>query len=88
MKVEITNEGEYYKIYKVGDLHPIKNLRSGYLSPFAFSDDDIENLIGEKAYSTSFQDGKYTYNVIESHLDLISGNRSAQNRVELAMYND
>lgn len=85
MKIEITNEGEYYHLYKEGSLHPLKNLRQ-HFNTFAFYDDDIQNLIGEKAFSTSFNEGKYIYNVSASHLQLITGERSAKNRTELLMY--
>ncbi len=83
MKVEITNEGESYYIWANGKQE--RNMRSNF-RPFNFYDDDIEKLIGEKAYKTTFQNGRYEYNVTRSHLDLITGQRSAQNRSELLLY--
>jgi len=87
MTVEITNEGEYYHIYTKDNLRPLKNFRQ-HINTFAFYDDDIENLIGVKAFSTSFKEGKYIFNVSVNHLQLITGERSAENRNELLMYKD
>ena len=85
MTIEITNEGELFHIYKDGQQRPIKNFRQS-INTFAFYDEDIENLIGEKAYNSTFQQGKYKYNVSAKHLQLITGERGAQNKNELLMY--
>jgi|694.fasta_scaffold89439_3 hypothetical protein len=84
MIVEITNEGEYYNIW-IGN-KKVRNIRAN-LNSFAFYDDDIENLIGENNYKKAFQDGKFIFEVSKKHLDLISGERSAQTKAELLMYN-
>jgi hypothetical protein len=84
MKIEITNEGEHFYIYKNGDNLPMRNLRRN-LNIYAFFEDEIEALIGEKEYNGSFQKGKYQYNVSDDHLKLISGERSAKNRTELEL---
>lgn len=88
MKIQITNEGDNYNIYLEGANRPVKNFRESFLSPYSFQDEDILNLIGEKAFNTSFQNGKYEYNVSKTHLQLITGERSAHNRSELELYND
>lgn len=85
MTIEITNEGEYYHLYKNGNLRPVTNFRQ-HINTFAFYDEDIENLIGVKAFSTSFKEGKYIYNVSASHLQFITGERGAKNRTELLIY--
>ncbi len=88
MKIEITNEGEYYHIYTDGSTRPIKNLRENFLNQFAFQDEDIFNLIGENTYNKAFQKGKYEFTVTKKQLQLIIGERSAQTRLELEMYPD
>lgn len=85
MKIEITNEGEFYNIYKDGEQRPLKNMRSGFMSPFAFYDDDILKLLDEKQHD-KFLKGEYKFNVSKSHLQFITGERLAQTRQELQMY--
>jgi len=87
MKIEITNEGEYYHLYKQHEKRPLVNMRQN-INTFAFYDDDIENIIGEKAFNGSFKNGKYIFEVSVNHLDLITGKRSARTRNELLMYKD
>ena len=87
MNIEITNEGEYYNLYKESEKRPLKNMRQS-INTFAFYDEDIENLIGQNAFNGTFQQGKYKYNVSLKHLKLILGERGAENRTELLMYKD
>ena len=89
MKIEITNAGDNgYQIYREGSIYPLLNNRVRFLQ-FYFSDDDIINLIGENKYNKAFiNEGKYIFNVTISLLQFVSGERSAQTRNELLMYND
>lgn len=88
MKIQITNEGdEGFFIYKTGENRPVKNYRSNFTKLFTFWNQDILWLIGEKNYDNKFLKGVYTFSVTANHLKLITGERSAQNRKELAMYN-
>ena len=87
MKIEITNEGDKgYFLYSDKSNKPLKNMRSSFINPFAFADQDILCLIGEKNFYNSFQQGKYIYEVSKKHLLLITGERAAENWSELAMY--
>jgi len=89
MKIEITNEGDCngYHIYESGTNRPMRNFRRNFIRLYDFDDDDIENLLGCKAYKT-FVNGKFTFNVTKSHLQLITGERLASTRQELSIYND
>lgn len=84
MKIEITNEGEFYHIYKVQTNRPLKNYRAN-LSPFNFYEDDIIKLLNDKQYD-KFLKGEYTFLVDGNFLKLITGERSAQTRNELLLY--
>ena len=89
MKIIITNEGEYYNIYKENDRYPLMNQRTKpFVLQYAFYDEDIENLIGEKHFANSWLKGKCEYRVSLNHLELITGKRSAANKDELEMYKD
>lgn len=86
MKIEITNEGEYFHIYKQGEARPFRNMRAN-INLFAFYEDDILNLLGEKKYK-KFELGQYVFDIPANHIKLITGERSAQTRNELLMYNN
>lgn len=88
MKILIENNGQMgeYKIYQEGKSFPLKNMRKN-INVYDFSEDDIFNLIGEKDYS-KFEKGKFEFNVTKSHLDLVTGQRSAKTKQELDLYND
>lgn len=90
MKIEIVSSApdKEYKIYKIGDKFPVKNLRSNQLiGNCDFSENDILNLLGDKKYA-KFENGIYVFDVTKNHLDLITGERSPRNRTELEMYKD
>lgn len=86
MKIEITNEGESFKLYYNKELRPIKNFRAN-LSPFSFYEDDILKLLSEKQHN-DFLNGAYCFEVSKKHLQLITGERSAQTRNELELYSN
>lgn len=89
MKIEITNEGPEngYHIYESGSNRPMRNFRRNFIRLYDFDDDDIENLLGGKAYK-AFENGKFTFSVTKKHLQLITGERFATTRKELSLYND
>jgi len=90
MKIEIHNVGNGMgdlNIYISGNNKPLRNMRRNTIGLYCFDDEDVLNLLGDVKYKR-YEVGEYIFNVNKSLLDLVCGNRSACNRVELNMYQD
>jgi hypothetical protein len=90
MRIDICYENscDEIKIYEVCKKFPIKNLRNNFINPFCFNDNDIFNLLTYKQWDKLQNKSEYIFNVSKDWLNFISGQRSAQNKNELSLYND
>jgi hypothetical protein len=90
MKIEILKTDDPagdYEIYLPGKNRPERNYRANITGLHEFTEQDIENLLQNK-YS-DFEKGKsFTFEVTKKHLQLITGERLPQNKIELEMYPD
>ena len=74
-----------YKIYESGQSFPMRNMRANIVGLYEFNEDDIFNLLGPTKYS-QFEAGRFSFDIPKKHVQLITGERQAETRVELKMY--